>query len=147
MKHDITLRPFEERDSAAVIALWDRAGLLRPWNDPQKDIARKLAEMATGGHSWFWVAEYKGAVIAAVMAGYDGHRGSVNYLGVDPDYRHSGVGRLIMAQIEADLIAAGCPKLNLLVRADNRDVQAFYEKLGYGRDATISLSKRLISDE
>ena len=43
--------------------------------------------------------------------------------------------------------AAGCPKLNLLVRADNLDVQAFYEKLGYGRDATISLSKRLISDE
>jgi len=147
MKDDITLRPFEERDSAAVIALWDRAGLLRPWNDPQKDIARKLGEMATGGHSWFWVAEYEGAVIAAAMAGYDGHRGSVNYLGVDPDYRHSGVGRLIMAQIEADLIAAGCPKLNLLVRADNLDVQAFYEKLGYGRDSTISLSKRLISDE
>ena len=147
MKYDITLRPFEERDSAAVIALWERAGLLRPWNDPQKDIARKLGEMATGGHSWFWVAEYEGAVIAAAMAGYDGHRGSVNYLGVDPDYRHSGVGRLIMAQIEADLIAAGCPKLNLLVRADNLDVQAFYEKQGYGRDATISLSKRLISDK
>ena len=147
MKHDITLRPFEERDRAAVIALWDKAGLLRPWNDPQKDIARKLAEMATSGHSWFWVAEFEGAAIAAAMAGYDGHRGSVNYLGVDPDYRHSGVGRLIMAQIEADLIAAGCPKLNLLVRADNLDVQAFYEKLGYGRDATISLSKRLISDE
>ena len=137
----------EERDSAAVIALWDKAGLLRPWNDPQKDIARKLAEMVKGGHSWFWVAEYEGAVIAAAMAGYDGHRGSVNYLGVDPDYRHSGVGRLIMAQIEADLIAAGCPKLNLLVRADNLDVQAFYEKQGYGRDATISLSKRLISDK
>ena len=137
----------EERDSAAVIALWDKAGLLRPWNDPQKDIARKLAEMVKGGHSWFWVAEYEGAVIAAAMAGYDGHRGSVNYLGVDPDYRHSGVGRLIMAQIEADLIAACCPKLNLLVRADNLDVQAFYEKQGYGRDATISLSKRLISDK
>ena len=147
MKRDITLRPFEERDRAAVIALWDRAGLLRPWNDPQKDIARKLAEMATGGLSWFWVVEYEGAVIAAAMAGYDGHRGSVNYLGVDPDCRHSGVGRLIMAQIEADLIAAGCPKLNLLVRADNLDVQAFYEKLGYERDAIIALSKRLISDE
>ena len=80
----------EERDSAAVIALWDKAGLLRSWNDPQKDIARKLAEMATGGLSWFWVTEYEGAVIAAAIAGYDGHRGSVNYLGVDPDYRHSG---------------------------------------------------------
>ena len=137
----------EERDSAAVIALWDKAGLLRSWNDPQKDITRKLAEMATGGHSWFWVTEYEGAVIAAAIAGYDGHRGSVNYLGVDPDYPHSGVRRLIMAQIEADLIATGCPKLNLLVRADNLDVQAFYDNLGYGCDATNSLSKRLISDE
>ncbi|MBL6605297.1 MAG: GNAT family acetyltransferase [Alphaproteobacteria bacterium] len=140
-------RPFDESDSDKVIALWEKAGLLRPWNNPNKDIARKLQEMAVNSYSWFWVAEQNGVIIATAMAGYDGHRGSVNYLGVDPDVQQSGVGRLIMQRIEADLIAAGCPKLNLQVRDDNIDVLAFYDRLDYQRDATISLSKRLISDE
>jgi len=147
MEKQITFRPFDESDSDKVIALWEKAGLLRPWNNPNKDIARKLQEMAVNSYSWFWVAEQKGVIIATAMAGYDGHRGSVNYLGVDPDVQQSGVGRLIMQRIEADLIAAGCPKLNLQVRDDNIDVLAFYDRLDYQRDATISLSKRLISDE
>ena len=147
MEKQITFRPFDESDSDEVIALWEKAGLLRPWNNPNKDIARKLQEMAVNSYSWFWVAEQNGVIIATAMAGYDGHRGSVNYLGVDPDVQQSGVGRLIMQRIEADLIAAGCPKLNLQVRDDNIDVLAFYDRLGYQRDATISLSKRLISDE
>ena len=147
MEKQITFRSFDESDSDKVIALWEKAGLLRPWNNPNKDIARKLQEMAVNSYSWFWVAEQNGVIIATAMAGYDGHRGSVNYLGVDPDVQLSGVGRLIMQRIEADLIAAGCPKLNLQVRDDNIDVLAFYDRLDYQRDATISLSKRLISDE
>lgn len=147
MEKQMTFRRFDESDSDKVIALWEKAGLLRPWNNPNKDIARKLQEMAVNSYSWFWVAEQNGVIIATAMAGYDGHRGSVNYLGVDPDVQQSGVGRLIMQRIEADLIAAGCPKLNLQVRDDNIDVLAFYDRLDYQRDATISLSKRLISDE
>ena len=147
MEKDITLRRFEGKDTEAVIALWGRAGLTRPWNDPHKDITRKLEEMAKGGYSWFWIAEQSGTIIAAAMAGYDGHRGSVNYLGVEPCAQNSGVGKLIMQRIEADLTESGCPKLNLLVRDDNLGVQAFYEHIGYQRDATISLSKRLIADE
>ncbi|MCH1465362.1 MAG: GNAT family acetyltransferase [Alphaproteobacteria bacterium] len=147
MEKQIKLRPFDKGDSDKVIALWEKAGLLRPWNDPQKDISRKLQEMAVNSYSWFWVAEADGVIIAAAMAGYDGHRGSVNYLGVDPDVQQSGIGRVIMQRIEADLIAAGCPKLNLQVRSDNVDVLAFYDRLDYQRDATLSLSKRLISDD
>ena len=147
MEKGITLRPFEGKDTEPVIALWGRAGLTRPWNDPHKDITRKLEEMEKGGHSWFWIAEQSGTIIAAAMAGYDGHRGSVNYLSVEPSAQISGVGKLIMQRIEADLTEAGCPKLNLLVRNDNLGVQAFYEHIGYQRDATISLSKRLIADE
>ena len=146
MEKQIKLRPFDKGDSDKVIALWEKAGLLRPWNDPQKDITRKLQEMAVNSYSWFWVAETDSVIIAAAMAGYDGHRGSVNYLGVDPDVQQSGIGRVIMQRIEADLIAAGCPKLNLQVRSDNVDVLAFYDRLDYQQDATLSLSKRLISD-
>lgn len=147
MEQSVTLRAFKPSDTQKVVVVWDKAGLLRPWNDPLKDIQRKLDEMASARASWFWVAECEGLLVGAVMAGYDGHRGSVNYLGVDPDYQKAGIGRLFMRQIEADLLAVGCPKINLLIRSDNLGVHAFYRQLGYQKDATISLSKRLISDE
>ncbi len=144
---NILLRGFTSEDTDAVISLWEKCGLTRPWNDPHKDIQRKCDEHGKAGSGWFWVAEQEGRIVGTAMAGYDGHRGSVNYLAVDPDVQGHGIGRLIMNRIEADLTAQGCPKINLLVRTDNRDVQAFYETLGYGVDAVLPLSRRLIDDQ
>jgi hypothetical protein len=70
------IRPFREADELAVIALWRACGLTRPWNDPRKDIARKLAVQ----RELFLVGEVGGNVIGSVMGGYDGHRGWVNSL-------------------------------------------------------------------
>ena len=39
---ELVIRPFAHEDEDAVVALWNAAGLTRPWNDPRKDIARKL---------------------------------------------------------------------------------------------------------
>lgn len=143
----IKIRNFTATDTEAVISLWERCGLTRPWNNPYKDIQRKCDELDKGGTGWFWVAEQHGQVIAAVMAGYDGHRGSVNYLAVDPDIQGKGIGRLLMQRLEAELTAAGCPKVNLLVRSDNCDVLAFYRQLGYNADAVMPLFRRLIDDQ
>jgi ribosomal protein S18 acetylase RimI-like enzyme len=54
---------------------------------------------------------------------------------------------MLMARAEALLIERGCPKINLLVRDTNDAVLAFYDRLGYGRDAAVSLGKRLIPDQ
>jgi ribosomal protein S18 acetylase RimI-like enzyme len=54
---------------------------------------------------------------------------------------------MLMARAEALLIERGCPKINLQVREGNDAVMAFYAKLGYGRDAAVSLGKRLIPDQ
>ena len=136
------IREFLEPDTEAVVDLWHTADLVRPWNDPHRDIARKLAVQ----RELFLVGEIEGVVVASAMAGYDGHRGWVNYLAVDPDHRGRGYGRLLMAEVEGRLIAAGCPKLNLQVRFDNTDALGFYEALGYSVDAAVSLGKRLIAD-
>ena len=45
------LRDFVQDDTDAVIALWQACGLTRSWNDPRKDIERKL----TDGNGAFWV--------------------------------------------------------------------------------------------
>ncbi len=81
------------------------------------------------------------------MIGYDGHRGWMNYLAVDPEHQGHGIGRALVEYAEAVLRAAGCPKLNLQVREGNDAALAFYGSLGFETDAAVSLGKRLIDDE
>ena len=138
----ITIRPFELADEPAVIALWEECKLTRPWNDPQKDIARKLAVQP----ELFLVGIVDEAVMASVMAGYEGHRGWVNYLAVAPRFRGQGHARALMQHVEALLLQRGCPKVSLMVRGSNREALEFYRHLGYAQDESVSLGKRLIPD-
>jgi ribosomal protein S18 acetylase RimI-like enzyme len=136
------IRPFEVTDEAAVILLWERCGLTRPWNDPRKDIRRKLCVRP----DLFLVGVLDGAIVATVMAGYDGHRGWINYLGVDPAHQRQGFGRIIMEEAERLLRAEGCPKINLQVRTSNLGAVEFYKSIGFATDEVVSLGKRLEAD-
>jgi ribosomal protein S18 acetylase RimI-like enzyme len=138
----VTIRPFQPGDQPLVVALWHACQLTRPWNNPHRDIARKLEHQP----ELFLVATIAGQIVGSVMAGYEGHRGWINYLAVAPDWRHRGLGRKLMAQAERRLRARGCPKINLQVRSANKSVIDFYQRLGYAPDDVISLGKRLISD-
>jgi ribosomal protein S18 acetylase RimI-like enzyme len=137
------IRAFQVTDEPAVIELWRQCELVRPANDPAKDIRRKLAV----NPEWFLVGALESKIVAAVMAGYEGHRGWINYLAVHPEHRLNGYGRQIMGAAEELLRAAGCPKINLQVRTSNQAMQAFYRRIGYGVDDVISLGKRLEHDE
>lgn len=139
----VVVRDFLPEDADPVVALWERCGLLRPWNDPYRDIARKL----TDSNGAFWVATSGGELVAVVMVGYDGHRGSVNYLAVAPEYQCTGIGARLMRQAEAFLVDLGCPKVSFCVRRDNVAVMAFYDRLGYVVDDVHFLGKRLIPDD
>jgi ribosomal protein S18 acetylase RimI-like enzyme len=136
------LRPYDSRDESSVIALWNECGITRPWNDPVKDIARKL----TVQPELFLVGESDGQLVATAMFGFDGTRGWVHYLAVAPGRQGESLGRAIMTEGERLLTAMGCPKLNLQVRSGNERVIGFYRALGYAPDDTVSLGKRLISD-
>ena len=142
MPPNLEIRPFQLADEDAVIALWERCGLVRPWNDPGKDIRRKLKV----NPELFLVGTSEGVIAAAVIAGYEGHRGWINYLAVDPAHQLRGWGRAIMAEAERRLREIGCPKINLQVRTSNRGVIAFYKRLGYTMDEVVSLGKRLEQD-
>jgi ribosomal protein S18 acetylase RimI-like enzyme len=137
------IRAFEAADEEEVIALWSRCGLLRPWNDPRKDIVRKQSVQ----RDLFLVAIVDGAIAATLMAGYEGHRGWINYLAVDPPLRRRGIGRALMAEAELRLRQLGCPKINLQIRRDNPEAIAFYERIGFREDPVVSFGKRLEHDE
>src|SRR5690349_20246164 len=120
------IRPFIVQDQDEVVALWTLCGLVRPWNDPLKDIHRKLQVR----RDLFLVGIVDGQVVATVMAGYEGHRGWINYLAVAPSFQRQGFGRTIMAAAERLLRECGCPKINLQIRTSNAAVIQFYQELG-----------------
>jgi ribosomal protein S18 acetylase RimI-like enzyme len=139
----MTIRFYRIEDEADVIALWEKCDLVRPWNDPHKDIQRKLQVQP----ELFLVGEDEhGRIIASVMAGYEGHRGWLNYLAVDPAHQRHGHGRSLIAEAERLLLERGCPKINLQVRSSNAAAAAFYHALGYELDEVISMGKRLVED-
>ena len=124
------------------MSLWSICELTRPWNNPHRDIDRKLARDADN----LLVLEAGDQLIGSVMVGYEGHRGWINYLAVHPDHRRQGLGRLLMDVAERRLRDLGCAKLNLQVRASNETATEFYRQIGYTVDDVVSLGKRLEHD-
>jgi ribosomal protein S18 acetylase RimI-like enzyme len=135
----LTIAPLEDADIAAVVSLWQRCGSTRPWNDPQADIA--LARQGT--NAAVLLGRDGDAIVASVLVGHDGHRGWVYYVTVDPGHRKKGFGRAIMTAAEDWLRARGIVKLQLMVRPDNTQVQAFYETLDYDEQERIVYAKWL----
>ena len=136
------IRPYRESDQEAVVELWRECGLVVAWNDPASDIRRKLRVQ----REMFLVGLLDSKLVATVMAGYEGHRGWINYLAVKPEFRKQGLGRRLIDEAEVRLIAAGCPKINLQIRKSNPDAVAFYERIGYSSDDVVSMGKRLVKD-
>lgn len=138
----LKIRSFFPGDREQVVDLWQRCGLVRPVNDPFKDIDRKLKVRG----DLFLVALLDNVVVGSVMIGYDGHRGWINYLAVCPNHRKRGYGRKMMTEAERLLRTEGCPKINLQVRASNTEVLAFYKAIGFVQDDVLSFGKRLEHD-
>ena len=142
MRSRMKIRVFEPADEAEVIALWKSTGLTVPRNDPAKDIARKMAHSP----KQFLIGLIDQKVVATVMYGYDGHRGSVNYLAVSPQCQGHRLARTLMSQVRAQLTAQGCPKLNLMVRQSNPQAADFYKRIGYVEESVVVMGKRFIRD-
>jgi ribosomal protein S18 acetylase RimI-like enzyme len=139
MRDDVIIGDADDGDIEAVVRLWERCDLTRPWNDPQADLAHARGSPASA----VLVARAEGELIASVMVGYDGHRGWVYYLAVAPEARRRGMGRRMMQAAEAWLREREAPKIQLMVRATNAAVIGFYERLGLERQDVVTLGKRL----
>ena len=143
MSNSMKIRPFTKSDEKEVIKLWFKCNLVVPWNNPKSDIERKLKV----NPELFLVGIIDDRIISTVMGGYEGHRGWVNYLAVDPDFQKQKYGKEMMRVIENKFKEIGCPKINLQVRGDNTEVIEFYKSIDYHYDNVVSLGKRLIPDE
>jgi ribosomal protein S18 acetylase RimI-like enzyme len=126
-------------DEPVVVALWEVAGLTRPWNDPVRDFRRAL----TSARSTVLGMRLEGQLVGTVMVGDDGHRGWLYYLAVAESWRRTGVGSVLVSAGEAWLVARGVEKTMLMVRTENTGVIDFYEALGFQRDDVVVLGRRV----
>ena len=108
-------------------------------NAPGAAIDKKLAV----SDGLFFVALVDGRVVGTAMAGYDGHRGWLYAVAVDPLLRHQKLGSALVRHAEQALIERGCMKINLQIVSGNEAVSRFYESLGYAVEPRISMGKRV----
>ncbi|MFT5598783.1 MAG: ribosomal protein S18 acetylase RimI-like enzyme [Urechidicola sp.] len=139
----MNIKPYHADNQQAVINLWQACNLVVAWNDPIKDILRKMLV----DPDLFLIGQLSGEIVATVMGGYEGHRGWINYLAVSPEHQRKGYARAMMQQVEVLIREKGCPKINLQVRSTNADVIKFYQAIGYDIENTVGLGKRLIPDD
>ncbi|MBC7609319.1 MAG: GNAT family acetyltransferase [Polaromonas sp.] len=108
-------------------------------NEPGLVIDTKLAV----NDELFYVAVDGLEVVGTVMAGYDGHRGWLYSVSVQPSHRKRGVGALLVMHAERSLAALGCLKINLQIIQSNAALAPFYAALGYRIEPRVSMGKLL----
>lgn len=133
------IRAFQMTDYAAVISLWQAAGIHLSRSDSQADILHKLER----DPDLFLVAVENDMLVGAVMGAYDGRRGWVYHLAIQPEHHGKGFGASLFADLEARLLGRGCQKINLMIEPANADVQHFYERFNYKRTELIFMEKWL----
>jgi ribosomal protein S18 acetylase RimI-like enzyme len=140
--HDgtIAIRTYQDSDYAAVVTLWNLVFPNDPpWNEPSELIRRKRSVQP----NLFWIAQDGDEIVGTVLAGYDGVRGWIYHLAVDPGKRRKGTARMLMKTAEDALEALGCPKINLQVRMNNTGVVDFYKTVGYAVEERVQMGKPL----
>jgi len=133
--------PYRPEHFAGVNALWEACFP----DDPPRNRAEAAipAKLALNDDLLFVAEGPNGEVRGTVMAGYDGHRGWLYAVAVDPALRRQGIGQALVEHACAELAARGCGKVNLQVREGNEAAAAFYERLGFEREPRISLGRTL----
>lgn len=134
------IRPYDEALFGEVDALWRRVFPEDPaYSHAAVAIPAKLAVQ----RDLFLVAMEGERVAGTILAGYDGHRGWLYKLAVDPNARRCGIGTHLVRAAEARLTALGCVKINLQVRLSNQEVAAFWRRLGYETQPILSMGRQL----
>ncbi|RED50995.1 GNAT family acetyltransferase [Aestuariispira insulae] len=136
---ELSIRDFRDGDLDAVVGLWTDCGLVRPWNDPEEDIALALNTQS----SRLIVGLLDDRIVGSVLCGLDGHRGWLYYFAVAPDCQGKGFSKPLLTEAEEWLASQGAPKVELMVRTSNNGILSYYHAAGYQHEDVAVLSKWL----
>ncbi len=126
----MAIREFDlDRDYAAAVALWQASG--PGVSVGRSDTPAELTKKLTHDPDLALVAEDANGLVGTVIGGFDGRRGLIYHLAVAAGARGQGLGRALMAELEARLRAKGCRRCYLVVKRGNADALSFYARLGW----------------
>lgn len=135
------LRRLTIDDHAAILELWQRAGLhsIRPEG---RDSRSEFAKQFAGGQIAIGLEE-DGQLIGAVLATHDTRKGWINRLAIDPHHRRQGYGEQLVHAAEDALREVGLHLMAAFIEEGNAASLALFEKLGYAAHPKIVyVSKR-----
>ena len=69
-------------------------------------------------------------LVGSLMGGWDGWRGQMYRLAVDPEYRRHGIARRLVQAVEARLEARGAERITSLVFVDEPGAAEFWQRAG-----------------
>ena len=126
------LRTGQQRDAPAVLQLWRDAGI-RPTPTDDEDALRVRAAREDG---LFQVAESDGRVIGTIIGGWDGWRGNIYRLAVQPEFRRRGVARALVHSVEKEMLDHGVRRIHVLLAQPELAEHAveFWKSMGYAAD-------------
>jgi len=119
----VIIRSATAVDIPAVLALWREAGAEPSHTDDPESLGRLIDV----DPSSLLVAESEGRIVGSVIAGWDGWRGSLYRLAVDPEVRRTGLGRRLVAEAEARLAEVGARRLQAIVSASEGPTRQFWQ--------------------
>ena len=123
----VDVRDFRMRDYNGIVRLWKLAGLeLRP-GDERGQIRKKLRR----DPELFLVAEENGSFVGTVLGSWDGRRGWIHHLAIRPSRQRTGLGTLLIKEVEKRMRKKGVLKVNAIVYRTNKKSIDFFKKNGY----------------
>jgi ribosomal protein S18 acetylase RimI-like enzyme len=123
------IRAAEPPDVEGVLALWSRAGH-RP---SPTDAATSLDELIAEDAGTLIVADAQGSVVGSIIAAWDGWRGNIYRLVVDPSRSRDGVGAQLIAGAEQRLRTCGARRIVAFVERE-REFHDVWSTAGYEPD-------------
>ena len=141
MNLKVRVKRFQASDYVLVAKLWKRAGLRVRRGDDKESILRKMKR----DPELFLVASRNGVMIGTVIGGWDGRRGWIYHLAVDPKQQRIGVGKFLVRELENRMRRKKVPKVNALVYNANRVSLSFFRKMGYGEERGLTMVSKILS--
>ena len=136
----MVLRRLTVEDHAAILALWQRAGLhsIRPQG---RDSRQALADQLARGQVVLGLEE-DGKLVACVLVTDDTRKGWINRLAVDPDYRRRGLAARLIGEAEKEFRARGLQVFAALIETENLASLSLFQREGYKTHDIVYVSKR-----
>ena len=135
------IRSLDINDYAEAATLWARCSGLAP-APSQEDLRRFLAH----NPDLSVAAQGSGGLVGLLLVSYDGMRGHLSRLAVDPDARRQGIARALVDAAVHRLQQRGAKRCHLLVYGDNHQAMAFWRATGWEHYPSVEMWGRRLDE-